>query len=510
MKIKYFRVLCLLLIAQAFMTDAIMADESILKDKNTLKEIPPQCDAQWLEEHVSHRLPCYLLEDEPISDWKIMRSTYQEVKHDGHRTEVAILHADLSSLVWEPDVRYAPDFPLWQHRLTIYKPETLQSNTALLVINGGITHSKDKARSSYIKQSNDMDYARIAAKTRSVVIDLKDVPNQYLKFHHSTYLREDKLASFTWRQFLLKPEPDSHWPLHMPMTKAVIMAMDAIQSMMEMQDINIHDFVLTGGSKRGWVASLTASQDTRVSAIIPQVADFMNMNKMIKHLLSVYPSGNPAVSAYLHLPLSIDKPQSGMQQLIDIIDPFQFRHNLTMPKYIITASGDEFIPPDTNRFSFPKLPDSKWLRVLPNQGHFIARDNLALMTDTTESFFGAFIEQRDMPEISWQENDKTLIVTTSKKPKAAWLWQANNKSARDFRRLPSNTDLSDFSQSSVNFLCQQNVCQNSTRLPEAIHGWTLSFIEMHFDNAPYEDLVFTTRAFVLPDVYPNGVPIDQD
>ncbi|WP_299729944.1 PhoPQ-activated protein PqaA family protein [uncultured Endozoicomonas sp.] len=486
-----------LLITYLFLcTTAISASES------TLREVPSRCDASWLTTHLEHRLPCYLLKEEPESGWKIIRNTFQVVNVDGQDRDVSILHADLSSLSWEPDPQYAPDSPLWQHRLTIYKPETVISDRALLVINGGISHPRTKGQQHH--QGDIIDFARIAARTQSIVIDLKDIPNQYLKFPHSSHLREDNLVSFSWGQFLVKPEPDSSWPLHMPMAKAVIAAMDAIEAILAIHDITINGFVLEGGSKRGWTASLTASQDKRVTAIIPMVADFLNLGETIKHLLNVYPEGNPAVSAYLHLPLRDTSSESEMQQLIAMIDPFQYRDALSIPKYIVSASGDEFTPPDNSKLSFGELPGKKWMRVLPNQGHYIVRDNEDLVTDITESFYGAIVEGRVLPDIEWDLQGHQLTLTSSQAPKAAWLWQATNATDRDFRRIPSIENLSDFRRSPIHMICQQNACKSSTDIPEPDTGWSASFIELHFDNAPYADLVFTTRVFVQPDRYPTS------
>ena len=54
-----------------------------------------------------------------------------------------------------------------------------------------------------------------------------------------------------------------------------------------------------------------------------------------------------------------------MEQLAAIIDPFSYRHRLTMPKvclfftvtvkYIICATGDEFFMPDSPNSFYPQL-----------------------------------------------------------------------------------------------------------------------------------------------------------
>ncbi len=316
------------------------------------------------------------------------------------------------------------------------------------------------------------------------------------------FLKEDNLVALTWKLFLNNPQENYNWPLQLPMVKAAVSGMNASEEILQQREVSITGFVLTGGSKRGWTASLAATQDSRVVALIPQVADFMNMKKMIDHLFSVYPEGNPAISPYL--PLKAMFERSEMDQLISIVDPYQYKQFLNLPKFMVTASGDHFIPPDTSKVYFEDLPGDKWIRVLPNQGHYIIRDNASLITDLTESFHGAFIQHRHLPNIFWEQQGESLNIKTSRRPKEAWLWQATNSSGRDFRRVTSNTDLSEYIRTRVKFKCHDRTCSSTVKLPQDKKGWTASFIEMHFKNAPFTDLVFTTRVFVQPDDYPDS------
>ena len=63
---------------------------------------------------------------------------------------------------------------------------------------------------------------------------------------------EDAIIAYTWSHFINNTmEPD--WLARMPMTKAAIRAMDAMQQFVEQQEDlpNIEKFVVAGASKRG-------------------------------------------------------------------------------------------------------------------------------------------------------------------------------------------------------------------------------------------------------------------
>ena len=50
----------------------------------------------------------------------------------------------------------------------------------------------------------------------------------------------------------------------------------------------------------------------------------------------------------------IDLPE--WKQLEAIVDPLTYVDRYTMPKFVITATGDEFFPPDSPQFWWDKLP----------------------------------------------------------------------------------------------------------------------------------------------------------
>ena len=55
-----------------------------------------------------------------------------------------------------------------------------------------------------------------------------------------------------------------------------------------------------------------------------------------------------------------------------IIDPYAYRQRLTMPKFIMSAAGDEFFLPDSPQFYMKGLVGEKLMSVIPNAEHSLA------------------------------------------------------------------------------------------------------------------------------------------
>ena len=71
---------------------------------------------------------------------------------------------------------------------------------------------------------------------------------------------EDSFIAYTWDKFLRTG--DARWPARLPMTKSAVRAMDTVTSFCGTPDIGglkVDQFVVSGGSKRGWTTWTTAA-----------------------------------------------------------------------------------------------------------------------------------------------------------------------------------------------------------------------------------------------------------
>ena len=463
--------------------------------QNYLRVKPDLCQNPPSEQPLEQVLPCYLLQPDSHYQWKI---THQSDVGNGTATLYTV---HLTSLKWTAGEQAGVDYPLWQHRVSVYVPKVIRYRSALLYINGGSLYpALYPAIKAPEPDDKEINFLKIALDTQSVVINLKDIPNQRLTFKDSLPLKEDDLIAYTWKQFLDNPKTHRQWPLRLPMVKSSIRTMDMVQELLAQEKIKIDRFVVSGGSKRGWTAWLTAAMDERVSAVVPMVTDVLNLRPNMHHHYKAYGRWAPAVKSYLPLMPRLDTPE--MDELLAIVDPFSYREQLSMPKYIINASADDFFLPDSGRFYLPDLPGNKWVRVLSNLRHYIVRMQPDLVTETLEAFYGAFIEERPLPSINWEVREQTLVVRSSTPPKSALLWRAYNPTHRDFRITPDNPDIQNFQSEPVKFYCKEN-CRFEFNMEKTEKGWSAYFVEISFSNRPYADLTFSTRIFIYPEVYPD-------
>jgi PhoPQ-activated pathogenicity-related protein len=394
---------------------------------------------------------------------------------------------DLKSQTWrtEKDVNHT----VWQHWLIIVKPEKVTSNTAFLYITGG-ANGKEPPKSA------DTLVRKIAEATNTVVAELRMVPNQPLIFHNDGVERkEDDFIGYTWDQYL--KTGDETWPARLPMTKSAVRAMDCIQDFMSSEQggrRKIEKFVVAGGSKRGWTTWCTAAVDKRVVAAIPIVIDVVNVKPSMQHHVAAYGFYAQSVGDYMKHHIMQRSHDPKMADLYAIEDPYSYRDRLTMPKFSINATGDQFFLPDSSQFYFDDLKGEKYLRYVPNADHGL-KDSDAI--ESIIAFYWTILNDSPRPKYSWTfETDGSIKVTAAGRPKEVVLWQATNPDARDFRvekigRAYNRSTLQD----------QGNgIYVGKVKTPAK--GWTASLIELKFDVGAPTPLKLSTAVRVLPDRLP--------
>src|SRR6267378_3320060 len=318
------------------------------------------------------------------------------------------------------------DRPLWKHWLIIVKPNEISSSRSLLFISGG-------ANGKAPPKSADNNFIQMALTTKSVVSELRMVPNQPLVFAGETEGRtEDSLIAYTWDKFLRTG--DAKWPARLPMTKSSVRAMDTVTSFCASTEgggTKVDGFVVAGGSKRGWTTWATAAVDKRVVAIVPFVIDLLNIEPSMLHHYAAYGFWAPSIGDYTAFRIMDWNGTPEYKALMKIEEPYEYRQRLTMPKFIINASVDQFFLPDSSQFYFNDLPGVKYLRYVPNADHSLKGSDAY---QTLQACYNAVLNNLPLPQYSWTvEKDGSIHVTTKDSPIVVKLWQATNPDARDFR-----------------------------------------------------------------------------
>ncbi|MEN1679077.1 MAG: PhoPQ-activated protein PqaA family protein [Planctomycetota bacterium] len=348
---------------------------------------------------------------------------WQEVSRRGdERGEEIVL--ELTSQTWRSPGEV--DRAQWKHWLILCVPNGATSDTALLFIRGGSNQGGQPAGAGELTR-------KVALATRSVVAELGMVPNQPLEIGGDGEDRfEDGLLARSWVEYF--KTGDEEWIAQLPMAKSAVRAMDAVQAAMagEESGPKINQFVVTGGSKRGWTTWLTAAVDDRVVAIAPLVIDMLNFKPSMRHHKAVYGTWSKALQDYEEQGIAERLDDSSIDPLRAIVDPFEYRTRYArMPKCLINSAGDEFFLPDSSRYYFDQLTGEKHLCYVPNTGHSLKHSNAI---ETLIAFHTSVVAGLSRPTIEWSQSpDGGWAVRCSASPSKATLWRAVNPEARDFR-----------------------------------------------------------------------------
>ena len=395
---------------------------------------------------------------------------------------------DMKSQTWRTEKEV--NRTLWQHWLTIIVPNDIASNTALLWINGGSNESTSPP-------NPDGMLIQMALQSKTVVVDLKQVPNQPLVFADDPDNRryEDAIIAYTFDKFLKTQDPT--WPLLLPMAKSAVRAMDTVQDHLTKATggkVQIKDFVVSGGSKRGWTTWLTAAVDKRVRAIAPIVIDVLNMGPQMEHHFAAYGFYSKAIGDYEQMKVLNRMGSQGGNEIRNFVDPYEYRARYTMPKFVINSAGDQYFLSDSTQFYFKDLPAPKYLLYNPNTDHGLSgsQADKALL-----AWYMAILGGRQLPDFSWNiAGEGHMVVTAKTTPTQVNLWTATNPTARDFR-LETIGKAWTSSPLAGN---DKGIYDAAVKAPEK--GWTAYFVELLFDSGGTLPYRFSTEIRVVPDTLP--------
>jgi len=424
--------------------------------------------------------------------------TYVAAPDDNYRYELVskeerddwasyTLHMTSQKWLTEAEV----DHPLWEHYMTVCVPKEVKHQTAFLFIGGGGRDSEAPRVAGGIPR-------QLALKTGSIAVELSQIPNQPLTFTDDGKPRkEDSMIAYTWDKFMRTG--DTKWPARLPMTKAVVRAMDTVQDFCAKQlpaPVQINDFVVGGGSKRGWTTWTTAAVDTRVRAIVPIVIDLLNLVPSFRHHWEAYGAWAPAVDDYQEMEIFNRMETPEFAELLKITEPYSYRERYTMPKFVVNAADDEFFLPDSQQFYWSELPGPKRLRCIPNTGHGLGGSDVL---DSVLAFYNCILTNTDLPDYDWTYPSSTSTTVTAKSPvKEVKLWQATNTEARDFRL----NIVGDESWTATTLTADADGNYTGTvENPEK--GWRAFVVELTFDVPGDADLKFTSPVRVTPETMPH-------
>lgn len=253
----------------------------------------------------------------------------------------------------------------WKHSILFRQPAKIKfPGVGILYITGDGPRPGDLRDISMVTEATGMPTAM-----------LFNVPNQPLFGN----LREDDLIAHTFEQYLRTG--DASWPLLFPMTKSAIRAMDAVVAITKNSSNPITQFVVTGASKRGWTTWFVgAAKDKRVKAIAPMVIDNLNVAAQMPHQLEMWGKYSEQIEDYSRRGLQQQLATPTGKHLAQIIDPFSYRKNITVPTLIVKGSNDPYWAVDALDLYYPALTQPKWVLTVPNVAHNLGGGITAAIT----------------------------------------------------------------------------------------------------------------------------------
>lgn len=410
---------------------------------------------------------------------------------------VDVYHFHFDSLRWPS----ADDH--WFHRINVYKPNVIAGKQSILFVHGGTNRPKnDEHRpDAYDNPLISQGLAMMAQRLATLIIEVKDTPNQFLFFEPGQPVKEDCLAAYTWLQSLLGK--GDFWPVHLPMAKSTSLALTALERYAGETGAwqNPEYYLITGLSKRGWSSWLTLLADHRINAILPGVIGILDSNNTLLHIRQSLEKWPEAFYPYVANGIADTIGTEPFTQLMATLDPWQYRElpeyqgRLSLPKYLLIASSDQFFAPDSLNHILNEMPGETYIRILPNEHHYLSfKDYL----ESTSAFYLSLTGKLALPKVNWvHQYSKLHEVSSNQMPIKATLWVAYNPDKRDFRK-PLGIN---YQAIPITGQVESGIWRASIELLTEPAGFRSHFVELKYPAG----ITLTTPAFVYPNIYPASL-----
>ena len=383
------------------------------------------------------------------------------------------------------------DSPEWWHWINIIVPDEVREEESMMIIGGGSIYDTVP-----IHTENWLVDAAVA--TRSIISSVSNIPFQPIDFEgdQKDGRYEDDLIAFGWRHFLESDSPADQleWLARFPMTRAVVRAMDVVQEVSADVSKPVLQFFVTGASKRGWTTWTTAAVDDRVMGMAPIVIDLLNIVPSFNHHWRCYGEWSPAIENYIDEGIMNWLNTEEFKEMLEIVGPYSFRDQLTIPKLLINATCDEFFVTDSWKFYWDDLRGDNYLQYVPNGNHGL---HGSYQPPSLISFYYSVITNTPIPEFNWRVGTDTIFMQID--PHSDYVirkWEAVNEKGRDFRIYVVDEAFQ------MEVLDKNDNGSYAVQVTSPESGYKAALLEVIFNPGSAFPLTFTSGTLVTPDSYP--------
>jgi PhoPQ-activated pathogenicity-related protein len=353
-------------------------------------------------------------------------------------------------------------FPIWKHNMVVLTPTNMNPKcdlSTMWITWGNKNKNNGSVPGWQPKGENDLDLlimAEVALATSCPVFGLYQVPDEPVCFVNGPNgdgvdcVSEDDAVGWSFQQYFLQNKSIEH-TLLFPMTKAAVVALDAIEEIYA-QVFNFRPpqwrHIVSGASKRGWCAWLTTFTNFRkkIVAVIPVVLDAINFVDFLARELRSYGSATNAsrnqgavswvAGPYRVIGAAADSPL--MLPWQQAIDPYFYRARLAAANvalFAINAVGDEFQLVDDQRHWLHDFAGDVKNIMIYDADHPLL-PNLPLALNAIKGYVQSVATKTLRPSYTWSiDNEGQIWLNTSVPPSHIELRWAMppNTGMRDFR-----------------------------------------------------------------------------
>jgi PhoPQ-activated pathogenicity-related protein len=423
---------------------------------------------------------------------------------------------------------------IWTHQVLTIVPKNLKiKNKGIIYITGGCNEnpSVPKATDEEPLAMND-----VATDIGAIGVVLNQIPNCHMVYPSDPSQRgraEDAMIAWAWHQFMETGDPE--WLPRLPMVKAAMAAMRAVQEYTKEAGIaDIDGWLVSGASKRGWttwmVGSVNCPTCPKIDAIAPVVPIVPNLREGVHHMWRAYGGFTFAFDDYTDVNFTTLIDDDRTTELFKIVDPIHYVDRLArLPKTVLVSSDDEFM-----MFEWT----SNWKNIFQGETHLYIADNaehsyatgiVGLVRDLSNFANSVFLGGQ-RPEFDYdldQESGTITVRVPENQSLSKVVYRHGNtlsRKRRDFRWATAAVRGDD-----GNFSCPlplvgpvaDGICAQpivwigetleaaspgvySVKMEKPLLGWKGGYLELYFksDTGLKQDYQFTTPGMVWPNTLP--------